>query len=150
MGKPPHITDMESGEEQESIFNNLLDTTVYKKSMKNARVWLYIVSTLQFLMGIYEYFSAFDNTIGIASFTLDTIIAVFFLSLALWSKKRPVAAFTLALIFYLLFIIGMVILDSQNIFRGFIIKILVVIALIKANRDARQYEAYRSSLSEHS
>jgi hypothetical protein len=42
--------------------------------------------------------------------------------------------------------VGFMLIDSSNIYKGFLIKIFVVIALVKANRDARKYENIRASI----
>ena len=96
------------------------------------------------MMGIFEYANETDRTIGIIAFVIDAFIALLFLILALWSRKKPVASFTIALVIYLLLQIVFMLTDPTNIFRGIIIKIFVIIALVKANRDARKYEEIKS------
>jgi hypothetical protein len=132
----------------ESIFTDVIDTAPYEKSMKNARIWLYVIAGLQFLMGIFEYMNTADRTIGLLAFGIDATMAVCFLVLALWSRKKPVIAFTMALVLYALFVITFSILDPSNIYKGIIVKILVVIALVKANKDARKYEDIKTSIGE--
>ena len=133
---------------QSSIFNDVLNTELYEKTLKNARIWLYVIAGIQFLVGIFEYFSTADKSIGTIAFGIDAMLAVIFLVLALWSREKPVLAFTSALVFYLLVHIGFMMLDPTNIFKGIIIKIFVVMALVKANRDARKYEGVKASLGE--
>jgi hypothetical protein len=131
----------------ESIFNDLVDLAPYEKSLKNARIWLYIITGLQFAMGLFEYFTIDDNIIAAVAFGIDAFVAMSFLILALWSKKKPLIAFSIALGFYALFLITFTVLDPSNLFKGLIMKILVTIALIKAVRDAKQYEEVRASIS---
>jgi len=130
----------------DTIFNEVYDLAPYEKTMKNARVWLYVIAAIQFAMGIYEYYSTPERTVGIIAFGIDAAVAIAFLGLALWSRKNPVPAFTTALIIYLVFNIGFMILDTSNIYRGIILKIFATIALVKANIDARKYEEMRASL----
>ena len=140
-------TDLEpQPQSSETIFNNLVDLEPYEKSLKNARVWLYVIAGIQFAMGIYEYFTVEDNVVAAVAFGIDAFIALGFLTLALWSKKKPVIAFAIALGFYILFLVSFIFLDPANIFKGLILKILVIVALIKANRDARKYEEVKASL----
>jgi hypothetical protein len=140
-------TDVEQqSPDPESIFNNLVDLELYEKSLKNARTWLYVIAAFQFLMGVYEYFTVEDNVVAAIAFGIDAFIGLTFLALAIWSKKKPTIAFALALGLYVLFLISFMILDSSNIFKGVIIKILVIVALVKANRDARKYEEVKASI----
>ena len=144
----PPAPELQEKGPQATIFQDAFDAEPYKKSLKNARIWLYVIAGMQFLMGIYEYATTGDKTVAAIAFGIDSFIALIFLALALWSRKKPVPAFTTALTFYLLTVTGFMMLDSSNIFRGILVKIFVVIALIKANRDARKYEAIKASVGE--
>src|SRR3982751_2716476 len=88
--------------EQPGLFNDVFQLEPYEKSMKNARVWLYVIAAIQFVVGIYEYSTVPDKTVGAVAFGIDAGVAIVFLVLALWSKKNPTVAFTLALVFYAL------------------------------------------------
>lgn len=129
---------------QESILEDAIDTYEYERTMKRARIWLYVIAGFQLLVGFYEYGTSADQTIGLIAFGIDAFIGVVFFALALWSQRKPVHAFTTALVLYILLQVGFMLLDPVNIVRGIIIKIFVIIALVKANRDARQYVAVRS------
>jgi predicted MFS family arabinose efflux permease len=140
----------EPGTKEESIFSGVYDLAPYEKTMKNARIWLYVIAGAQLLMGIYEYNTIDDKTVGAIASGIDAFIALTFLGLSLWSKKKPVIAFTIALVFYIVIVLGLALLsgDFMTLAKGIIFKILVVVALVKANRDARQYEAIKQSLGE--
>lgn len=135
---------------EESIFSDVYDLSPYEKTMRNARIWLYVIAGAQFILGIIEYNSVDDKTIAQIAFGIDAFLALVFLGLSLWSKKKPVVAFTIALIFYIVVVLGLALLsgDFTTLIKGIIFKILVVVALIKANRDARAYEAIKESLGE--
>ena len=130
----------------DSIFNNLVDLAPYEKSLKNARIWLYVIAGLQFAVGIFEYFTIDDNIVAAIAFGIDAFVALGFLALALWSKKKPLVAFSIALGFYGVVLIAFTILDPSNFFKGIIIKILVIVALVKAIKDAKQYEEVKASI----
>lgn len=125
---------------QETIFSEIYDLEPYERTLKNARIWLYVIAGLQFIMGIIELNREEDPVIGWTAFGINVFIALGFLALALWSRKKPVPAFTTALVFYIVLHVGFSILDPSNLVRGIIIKIFVIVALVKANRDARKYE----------
>jgi predicted MFS family arabinose efflux permease len=140
--------DAQESPEQQHLFNDAFDMEPYRRNMKNAQIWLYVVAGIQLIMGIIEYSRTDDTTIAWIAFGIDAFISLIFLALALWSKKAPVTAFTIALVFYLVFNIGFMVLDPTNIARGIIIKILVVVALVKATRDAKKYVAIKNSVGE--
>jgi peptidoglycan/LPS O-acetylase OafA/YrhL len=135
---------------EESIFNEVYDLAPYEKTMKNARIWLYVIAAIQLIMGIVEFNTIEDSSIAPVAFGIDALIALTFLGLGLWSKNKPVIAFTIALAFYVIITIGFAIIsgDFTVLVKGIILKIVVVGALIKANKDAREYEAIKQSLGE--
>jgi hypothetical protein len=126
--------------EEKSIFNEVLDTSQYQKSMKNARIWLYVIAAFQFIMGIIEYSREADKTVGLIAFAVDAFLGIVFIGLALWSKRKPYLAFTTALVTYIAIIILVAILEPANIVRGILFKILITIALVRAIKDAKKYE----------
>jgi peptidoglycan/LPS O-acetylase OafA/YrhL len=133
-----------------TLFNNvsdLLDTTPYQKSLKTARIWLYVIAGFQTAMGFFEYFTTPDPKVAAIALAIDALIGALFLILALWSRRKPVVAFTAALVFYLLVIAGFMFLDPANLFKGLLVIILVVLALVKANKDAGKFEAVQESIS---
>lgn len=131
-------------QENESILEDAIDTSSYEKTLRNGRIWLYVIAGMQGLMGIYEYATTQEQTIALLALGIDFFIGAVFLTLALWSRKKPIPAFTLALILYIVFVVGFMLLDTSNMYKGILIKILVVIALIKANKDAREFVAAKS------
>lgn len=133
---------------QENILTNIVDTEEYEKPLRNARGWLYAVAGFQLAMGFYEYFTTDNHLVGAVALGIDAFIALVFLVLALWSRKKPVPAFLSALVCYITFSVGFMLLDSSNIFKGLLIKILVVIALVKAYNSAKEYVAIKDSLGE--
>ena len=133
---------------RESILADIVDTEPFEKTLRNARGWLYVVAAIQLAMGLYEYFTLDDNVAAAIVLGVEALIALTFFLLALWSKKKPVQAFLTALICYVTFVVGFMLLDASNIYRGVIVKILVVVALVKAYNSAREYVALKSSLGE--
>jgi len=126
-------------EQKDILTGDLANTAPYEKSLKNARVWLYIIAGFQVAMGVFEYSTASDKEIGMIAFGIDAAIGLIFFLLALWSKKKPVPAFTTALVLYLIIAIASMFIDPSRIGRGIVVKVFVVIALVKANKDSRKY-----------
>jgi hypothetical protein len=147
-----HYTSQQQEEikapEQESIFTEVFDYTPLKKNLKNGRTWLFVIAAIQLIMGVVEYSAAENNYVGWAAFGIDAFIGAVFFALALWSRKKPRLAFTIALVSYLVITLTFIMIDMSNLYRGIFLKIIVVIALVKANRDARKYEDIKRSLGE--
>lgn len=133
---------------QQDLFADIVDIEPYEKTMKNARVWIYVIAASQAVMGIVEYNMAEDTTIGLIACGIDFSVAVLFLCLGLYSKKNPVAAFTTALVSYVALIVAFIALDPSNATKGIVVKVLAIMALIKANKDARKYVAIKQSIGE--
>lgn len=148
----PHNIPSAAGPVQENIFSDVVDTAPYDKSLRNARIWLYVIAGIQAAIGVYEYVTTEDKNIALIAGGIDFGIAMLFVLFAVWSYKQPAIAFLSALIAFVLIHVGLAILDPANIARGIILKILVVIALVKAYNDARQVQKLRESvgLSENS
>lgn len=129
-----------------SDVTDVLDVEPYKKSLKAARIWLYVIAAFQGAMGVFEYFSTPELQIAVIALLIDVLIGAVFLALALWSRKNAVVAFTAALIFYVVVAGTFMFIDASNVYKGLLVKILVVMALIKATKDAKRYAAVKASL----
>src|SRR5690349_5996830 len=88
---------------EDTIFYDVADMSGYDKNLKNARVYLYIVAAVQMIFGFYEYFtlSDYDNQIALLTGGIDVGIGIVFIILAMWSYKKPAAAFLTALIIFI-------------------------------------------------
>lgn len=144
---PSDVFSPAPSQPQETIFSDLADTKPYEKSLKTARIWLYVIAALQAGIGIWEYVSTQDPTVALFACIIDAGIGVIFFALALWSYKKPALAFITALVTYVVIHIGMLFVDPTNIVKGFILKILIVAALVRAYKDAREVERLRETIN---
>ena len=145
---PIKETQIHAVDASENIFSGMVDYSPLEKSMKNARIWLYVISGMQLILGSYDKATELDPVNGWLAFGIGAGIGMNFLGRALWSWKKPRLAFTLALILYVFFNISFMVLDPSNILKGILIKAIIVVALIKANKNARKYEEIRNSIGE--
>lgn len=80
--QPTHTTEQAVSQEeqlpQQDLFADVVDTEAYEKTMKNARVWLYVIAGFQAVMGIIEYNMADDATVGLIACIIDFSIAILF------------------------------------------------------------------------
>lgn len=71
---------------------------------------------------------------GMAIMLVGLVISGIYLGLALWSKSRPFPALLTALILFIALNLLDVVVDPMSIFRGIILKVIVLSALIYALR----------------
>jgi predicted aspartyl protease len=69
-----------------------------------------------------------------------------FLVFAAFSYKKPAISFLGALIFYLAVIIVLAVIEPATLLQGIILKVLVVIALVKGYKDAKEFEQMKRTL----
>lgn len=132
----------------ETILDNVVDTTPYEKNLKNARVWLYVIAALQTIIGIVEYNTINEQELATIAGLIDVGIAFSFFALALWSRHQPFAAFTTALVIYVTINLASMVLNPSGISAFFLVKIFVVIALVKAINSAREISRVKESMGD--
>jgi hypothetical protein len=131
-------------EAQTSIFPQEIDLTESNKKINNARGTLFFVAAAQFGMGIYEYISNEDKTIGGIAFSIDAFVASIFLVLALTTKKKPYISLLLALIAYILVVAAFGFIDPTNLAKGAVVKIFFTVALVKGVKAAKEAETLKT------
>ncbi len=70
-----------------------------------------------------------------------------FVVLGFWTKKKPYTAIICALTLYGLFILLNAFLDISTIYKGIIIKVIIIVTLVKGLRDAKEAQQMREQLS---
>ena len=109
----------------------------YDKNIRQARNTLFFLAGLQFLLGIYFLFTSSANA-GWTSFAITTLVAIIFLGLGFWTRHKPYNAIIFALIIYILLWAGDCMVDSIYIYKGILVKIIVIVYLAKGLKDARE------------
>jgi Flp pilus assembly protein TadB len=71
-----------------------------------------------------------------------------FFIMALWSRSQPFAAFTTALVLYVVINVSSMALNPSGVSGFFLLKILVVIALVRAITSAREITKLKESIGE--
>ena len=130
---------------QETMFSDIVDIKPYEKSLKNARIWLYVISAIQVVFGVVQYAIADDKEIGLVVAIVEAGIGVLFFLFALWSYKKPATAFMTALVTFVVIHIGSAIIEPTQIYKGIILKILVIVALVKGFNNAREVEKLKEA-----
>ncbi len=128
---------------ESSILADQLNLEESNKKIRNARGWLFVVSAMQFIVGIIEYATIDDKSFALIAFAIDASVAAVFLVLALTTKRKPYLSLVIALIAYIVFVIILCTLDPANIAKGILVKVFFVIALVKGIKAAKEAEALR-------
>lgn len=105
-----------------------------KKEIKTARITLLVIAGLSFLFGIFVFFLNDDS----ASLIASGVIAIIYLGLAYWSQQKPLVALVLGLLVYLTNLVINAIIEPETIYRGIIVKVLIIAFLAKGINSALQ------------
>lgn len=69
-----------------------------------------------------------------------------FIILGFWTKKKPYSAIVGALILYAAFIILNAALDITTLYKGIILKVIIIVLLIKGLNDAREAQRMQEQM----
>ena len=130
---------------QETMFSDIVDIKPYEKSLKNARIWLYVIAAIQVVFGIVQYAITDDKEIGLVVAIVEAGIGVLFFLFALWSYKKPATAFMTALVTFVVIHVASAIIEPSQIYKGIILKVLVIVALVKGFNNAREVEKLKEA-----
>jgi zinc ribbon protein len=114
------------------------------KKLKNVKTLLYILASLNFLVGLY--FISNDNMVnqGIG----NLLISVVFLGCVAWVNNQPLIGIMAAFAFWILLQILTVIIDPTQLFSGIILKVIIFGVFIKGVSSAKDYNQFSAELKE--
>lgn len=69
-----------------------------------------------------------------------------FIVLGIWTKKKPYSAIVGALILYAVFIILNAAIDITTVYKGIILKIVIIVLLVKGVNDAREAQRMQDQI----
>jgi hypothetical protein len=105
-----------------------------QKRIRFARNSLYVIAGFSFLYGLFHFFVNDD----MATLVSSGILAIIYLALGYWSQQKPLIALVLGLLVYLTLITIGVVLGGEPIYRGIIIKVIIIAYLAKGINSALQ------------
>ena len=110
------------------------------KKMESARNALYVLAAIFMLSGLFLFFvnRTEDSASGIL--ITNTIVAVIFLLLGYWSAKKPLASIVSGMVLFVLVQLITIFDDPLSIFKGIILKIVIISYLIKGLMSALEAE----------
>jgi hypothetical protein len=113
---------------------------LHLRAVRQARNTLFIVGAVSFLveMGfVFYYREQFDTTRIYITLGIDLVILFGFVCLGFWTKTKPYLAILCGLILYLLIQVIAAISDPSTLYKGLILKGIVIGLLISGLKRAR-------------
>ena len=143
---PEQHPEQQPAPQEESIFNEheLVDDR-YMKKVRQARNAIYVVAAIQFVFGLYSGLTAPEELMYI-TLGIMMVVALMFLGLAIWANWKPYPAILIALILYCGLILLDLVYDPATIFRGIIMKVIIIIYLVKGLNNAAEARRMKQAL----
>ena len=129
----------------------LLDAEQMRKRIRAARIALAIVGVVSLGVAIFETVQLHRELarVGLGLGDIETVYLVLmgvaylwsfgFLALSFAAKKRPFGAALTGLILYGIDIVLGVVVDPSNLYKGLVMKAIIVAVLVKAVSAGREY-----------
>ena len=131
--------------EQETIFKDeTFSLDGYDKTIKNARTALFVVAAVQVIFGCIMYGSGAYEDPGII-LGVAIAIGVVFLLLGFWTKSKPYTAIVTGLVLFIVLHVLEAISDPTQIYKGVIMKVLVIVYLVKSLGDAKEAQEMKKN-----
>ncbi len=113
-----------------------------RKKIDDAKIVIYVIAGLMFLVGLFQFFFNDD----FISLILNLCLSVVYLILAAWADKNPFGAILIAFILYITVNIVNAFFYPASLFQGIIIKAIFIGAFIKGTRSAAEARSLMNEL----
>jgi hypothetical protein len=121
----------------------------YDKHIRQARNAIFTAAIILLINLVVLGFTVSDDY---QYFWIDMIIwglfILGFVGLGLWTKKKPYYAIIGALILYSAFIILNAVLDISTLWKGIILKIVIIVLLVKGLSDAKNAQEMKEQIGQ--
>ena len=111
-----------------------------QKKIRNVKIMLGIIATIQALAGFFYLFSAAE--IGSVLAIIQFVAVLLILGCIIWVNHNPLTGIMAAFVVYILLVILSSLGDPVNLVRGLLWKIIIIGIFIKgiaAARDAKEF-----------
>lgn len=105
-----------------------------KEKIQSAKIIMYVLAGLTFLMGVFQGFGQDD----FSGLIVNSVLAILYLIMIAWMDKNPFAATLSVFILYITINLLNAFFEPATLFSGIILKIIVIAALIKGITSAKQ------------
>ncbi len=116
------------------------DREIYRAGVGKARKALFFVGAMMFaadLIMLWSQRSQQDDVYLYSILGADVIILAVFVGLGIWTRRKPYTAILTGLIFFCVIQILAMIGDPTNIYKGLLVKGIVIVTLISGLKKAR-------------
>lgn len=105
-----------------------------KDKIQTAKIIMYVLAGLTFLIGLIQGFGQDD----FSGLIINTTVALLYLIMIAWADKNPFAATLSVFILYLTINLVNAVFEPATLFSGIIMKIIVIGGLIKGISSAKE------------
>ena len=119
------------------------------RSIRNARNAMFFAAGAIVLNMIIIYSGNSDTELIWFDLLVWGLFVASFILLGIWTKSKPYTALVIAITLYGLFILLNAALDVSTIFKGIIMKVIIIVYLIKAINDAKEVQEYDKLFNEN-
>lgn len=102
------------------------------KLIRQARNTLFVIAGITLLSGLFMFYFQDD----IATLIAAVIMTAIYVILGFWSQQKPLIALVCALLLYLTNIVLSAVIEPETIYKGIIIKIIIIVFLAKGINSA--------------
>jgi len=100
--------------------------------IKSAQIALFILAGIIYFSGMLSYNLLEDKLLLLT----NSVLALLYVALAFWSGKNPIMGLLLGLLLYFTLLILSAVLDPASVYKGLILKTIVVVYLGKGLHSA--------------
>ncbi|UAY51912.1 hypothetical protein [Ferruginibacter albus] len=129
---------------QEDTLIDINSMEGYDKPVRNARILLFVMAALQ-VFWLITIPNNIEDTAKYIIIAFNIIIAIVFVILAFWTKKKPYTAIITVLIFYTCLNVLIALQDMTALFQGWMLKILAYVLLAVALNNAKDVQKWLDS-----
>ncbi|WP_426667167.1 hypothetical protein ACPPVU_14165 [Mucilaginibacter sp. McL0603] len=115
--------------------------------IKRASYALYYIAGATMIWGLVAYGTSKDIETKNSILIVNTILALIYASLGLWSKKKPLTAIISGFSLYVLVFILNAITDPLSIFGGIVFKIFIVVYFVRGIKSAIEADKLKKELN---
>lgn len=111
------------------------------KHIKSGRNSLFAIAALSLVFGFISFYSLRD----VVTLVATSVLSIFYIALAFWSQKKPLMAFLLATLLFLTNIVTSALMDTSTLYKGIILKGIIVFYLFKGIQSALELRKLRKA-----
>ena len=142
-GYPLHGSEMEQKTFLVSRDNLQLDIDDYNKKTKVAGNYLFILAALFVIAGLVAAAFGKDREVANVQLALDLILAVIFIALGAYSRRKPLACLISGLSLYIIVQLLNAVYSPITLVQGIIFKIIIIGFLVKGIKSAIEVDKIR-------